>query len=490
MAFSSVYQSGHVPSVLEQMLTEISYHRTREISQYAREDSGFVLLNPTTFWTDLFVRHFLYYCDDKVHDDLLFFVRKHQKRTSARYIPKFETAIEVFRKDSRKLPIGDTDVDWEETLYLNLILQQLEYTLTCAVCTRTSPKDLQILKKNSQRVYASPSRRSMDCKGEMEEISYPNIFFTVDNYDEVFEDILVRDGEIVCVELVAADKEGALQTVIFLGSIHYEAVKRVYDARASLSSRFAQKVSLGWYQGQQRLEFVHMKGPKGKGHAEMAVTKQKGSGVETPTSEPGYSITDYDWEDAEDDNPYLQRRMSDPSSNLNTYVRSWKSHQDIKKSQSETEVDYYSDGINEIEAGDIRDVQPQLYSHKKRSHATEKSRNKNKISVDAVKLQNECRKQNKVSSTMHQKEIKVTNKNKSACDKDKQTMDACMNELDDTAYNRLWTMRGFGQAYHFWKESRRANSPALHAYLTYITLPWHSIIADILDSKEQPVLTF
>ncbi len=69
--------------------------------------------------------------------------------------------------------------------------------------------------------------------------------------------------------------------------------------QASLSSRFAQRVSLGWYQGQQRLEFVRMRGPQGKGHAEMAVTKQKGSGVETPTSEPGYSITDYDWEDVD-----------------------------------------------------------------------------------------------------------------------------------------------------------------------------------------------
>ncbi|XP_042909921.1 uncharacterized protein KIAA0930 homolog isoform X2 [Parasteatoda tepidariorum] len=407
-------------SVLENMLSEISYHRIREISQYEyAEESGFVLLNPTRFWTDLFVRHFLHYCDDKFRDDLLFFVRKHQKRTAARYIPKFETAIEVFRKDSKKLPIGDPDVDWEETVYLNLILQQFEYTLTCAVCTRTSPKDLQILKRNSQKVYASPSKRSMDCKGEMEEISYPNIFFTVDNYDEVFEDILVRDGEMVCVELVAEDKEGSLQKVLFLGSIHYEAVKRVYDARASLSSRFAQKVSLGWYQGQQRLEFVRMRGPKGKGHAEMAVTKQKGSGVETPTSEPGYSITDYDWDDMED-NPYLQRRMSDPSSNLNNF-KSWKGRQDsqTQKSQSETEIDYYPNGINEIEAGDIRD------------------------------------------------------------------------ELDDTGYNRLWTMRGFGQAYHFWKESKRASSPALNAYLTYVTVPWHSIISDILDdSKMKPILTF
>ena len=61
-------------------------------------ESGFVLLNPTTFWTDLFVRNFVYHSDDKIRDDLLFFVRKHQKRTSARYIPKFEVNIINFFK--------------------------------------------------------------------------------------------------------------------------------------------------------------------------------------------------------------------------------------------------------------------------------------------------------------------------------------------------------------------------------------------------------
>lgn len=55
---------------------------------------------------------------------------------------------------------------------------------------------------------------------------------------QIFEDIIVRDGEMVCVELVAADKEGALQRVIFLGSIHYDAVKRVYDARVTILNVF------------------------------------------------------------------------------------------------------------------------------------------------------------------------------------------------------------------------------------------------------------
>ena len=43
-----------------------------------------------------------------------------------------------------------------------------------------------------QRVYASPSRRSMDSKGTKEEITYPNIFFMVDNFEEVSCTILLH----------------------------------------------------------------------------------------------------------------------------------------------------------------------------------------------------------------------------------------------------------------------------------------------------------
>lgn len=57
-------------------------------------------------------------------------------------------------------------------------------------------------------------------------------------------------------------------------------------------------------------------------------------------------------------------------------------------------------------------------------------------------------------------------------------LNACISvftELDDGAYNPLWTMRGFTQTFHFWKENRRAQSVPLNAFLTYITLPWWSI---------------
>lgn len=63
-----------------------------------------------------------------------------------------QTDVEVFRKDSKKLPIGDPEIDWEETVYLNLIVHQFDYTITLAICTRTSPKELQVLKRHSQKV--------------------------------------------------------------------------------------------------------------------------------------------------------------------------------------------------------------------------------------------------------------------------------------------------------------------------------------------------
>lgn len=38
----------------------------------------------------------------------------------------FQVEVEVYRRDSKKLPgLGDPDIDWEESVYLNLILQKV-----------------------------------------------------------------------------------------------------------------------------------------------------------------------------------------------------------------------------------------------------------------------------------------------------------------------------------------------------------------------------
>ena len=103
---------------------------------------------------------------------------------------------------------------------------------------------------------------------------------------------------------------------------------------------------------------------QGKGHAEMAVTKPKGSGAETPTSEPGYCVTDAlwdaEWDDAEELFLYRhQRRLSDPSANLNNFVRGgWRTKPDsiATKARSENEgLDSMANGLSEIEAGDVKD---------------------------------------------------------------------------------------------------------------------------------------
>ncbi|XP_046395367.1 uncharacterized protein LOC124162776 isoform X2 [Ischnura elegans] len=518
MAFGEMSISLNRPTMLEQLLEEINFQRTKEMRQLMKDDSGFVVLQGTTYWTDLFVRHFLFQAENCIDcDDLLFFVRKRHIKGSSRYLPKYETEVEVFRKDSRKLPIGDPDIDWEETVYLNLIVHQFDYTLTLAICTRTSPKELQVLKRHSQKVYASPSRRRMDTKGEVEEMTYPHICFMVDNFDEIFCDILVRDGEMVCVELVASDREGAVQGVIFLGSIRYDALKKVYDARVSRSSlggKVAQRMTFGLFSGissNRRVEFVKMKGPRGKGHAEMAVTKPQGCGAETPTSEPGLCAIDAwdsDWEeDPEDFYLYRhQRRLSDPSSNLNNFVRGgWrtKSYADSgQKSRSENEgLDCLAGGLAEIEAGDVRDVRPPrhhhsapcLSAHSKHQYFRGCPRRVSKAHVNVGDTTFPLKTMGDGSRIVYVCDAKVARGETAKKEEASTGSDASKGdsgELDDGAYNPLWTMRGFTQTFHFWKETKRAQSVPLNALLTYVTLPWWSIARDILNHREGPILTF
>jgi len=52
--------------------------------------------------------------------------------------------------------------------------------------------------------------------------------------------------------------------------------------------------------------------------------------------------------------------------------------------------------------------------------------------------------------------------------------------LDDGAYNPLWAMRGFTQSFHMWRETRRAQSIPLNAFLTYISLPCGAMMKGML----------
>ena len=46
------------------------------------------------------------------------------------------------------------------------------------------------------------------------------------------------------------------------------------------------------------------------------------------------------------------------------------------------------------------------------------------------------------------------------------------------------------QVLHNWKERKRAECVPLRVNLTYITLPWWSIVNSILTTRDPPMLTF
>ena len=78
-------------------------------------------------------------------------------------------------------------------------------------------------------------------------------------------------------------------------------------------------MSLGLFKGQKRVEYVRMRGPGSKGHAEMAISRVKGSGPETPIQTP--DSENFNYEDFEE----VRNRVSPEgrtisSFNLREYV--------------------------------------------------------------------------------------------------------------------------------------------------------------------------
>lgn len=514
-------------SPLQQLIDEINFQRAKEMRQMLKDDSGFVLVHGTAFWTDLFVRHFIFEQEEDTNcqeqDDLLFFIRKRHQRTSKKYLPRFETTVEVFRRDNKRLPVGDPEIDWQETVYTNLIIHRFNYYATLAVCTRTSPKQLQILKRHTERVWASPSRRSMSEKGTSEQITYPNICFMLDNFEQVFSDLIVRDGETIAVELVARDTSAGISGVIFLGSVRYDTLKRVYDSRVSACCRMAYRMSFGLFASasSRRMEFVRLSRPGDRGHAEMAITKPAGvSSCETPVSEPGFSLTDQ-WDsdvdagsDCENDETSKtavrwrshQRRSSDPSATLQAFLcsaavggggsaRADSSATALGRARSE------SDGLNtdmntpyaQVESGDLRDACVTVTADK---------------SVAACRLTScDCCTDNPVppgtdaacqspllccAGTLYRWFYSVPERTTETA---LRPINKCMAgemQLNDRGYNPIWTMRGHMQTFHCWKESRRQASTPLNALLTYIMLPCSDIVHELLckETRQKPILTF
>ncbi|KAF5929557.1 hypothetical protein HPG69_006279 [Diceros bicornis minor] len=434
---------------LQHMLRAIAEERSR--LSLRREVCGLGCFKDDriVFWTWMFSTYFMEKWAPR-QDDMLFYVRRKlaftgsESGVDARKLAEAEpeVEVEVYRRDSKKLPgLGDPDIDWEESVCLNLILQKLDYMVTCAVCTRADGGDIHIHKKKSQQVFASPSKHPMDSKGEESKISYPNIFFMIDSFEEVFSDMTVGEGEMVCVELVASDKTNMFQGVIFQGSIRYEALKKVYDNRVSVAARMAQKMSFGFYK-YSNMEFVRMKGPQGKGHAEMAVSR-----VSTGDTSPCGTEED-----------------SSPASPM---------HERVRAAQPRG-----GGAILSLRSSSHR--LPDAYiPHPVSTPPTPERNNRPAFFSPSLKRK------------VPRNRIAEMKKSHSANDSEEFFReDEGGADLHNATNLRSRSLSGTGRSLvGSWLKLNRADGNfLLYAHLTYVTLPLHRILTDILEVRQKPIL--
>ncbi|KAJ1670487.1 hypothetical protein GGF38_001493, partial [Coemansia sp. RSA 25] len=307
-------------------------------------------------WNALFRQYFVE-SEDANHDDMLFFVRPIGEAREAgagglnnagsnaggsgggsvvgrRTAGEEQDAVFVLRKQSPPsiLPHFSEVIMWKETFLLNLIVQ-MPCKLTVAVCKRRSKQGgaqqrggMSVVRKHvSKRVYALPSKSRMDRPKDNAcppECSWPYIYYVIDDYEDMFEDMFIKKGEYLCVELSAripvpghAEEQlslasptktmamadggsfasekpvsyasqdgnvfnsvrsrltsansatGTTKVVLFQGAASFGALIDNYVHRLS-SKNMLHRLRKPAYTP----EFIMMRGPGGKGHAQVAIT--------------------------------------------------------------------------------------------------------------------------------------------------------------------------------------------------------------------------
>eukprot|EP01135_Chromosphaera_perkinsii_P003486 Nk52_evm12s245 gene=Nk52_evmTU12s245 len=269
----------------------------------------FVVIDPEKysenrlFWSVMFKQYFVERAGGD-EDDLLFFVRI-QNAESAPNGEDSQSSLEGSKEEPfyalRKngpIPIPNEHsirVDWEKTVYLNILLHEFDYRVTVAHCTaRTKSERMKGISKTVTKVYPSPSRQRMDVKGTHTEFTYPFIYFALEDFENIFKDIVVSPGECVCVELLSQPKVGQANaqnardsieglgkvlgdkgeasiespdvpsTVLFQGAVGYDALDKAYNKK---------KTGLDVLVNRKPVRYLMMRGPQCKGEAQMAISR-------------------------------------------------------------------------------------------------------------------------------------------------------------------------------------------------------------------------
>ncbi|KAJ6399907.1 hypothetical protein OIU84_015542 [Salix udensis] len=212
---------GETPSRYE-LLSMVKKHTKLLGKTTVEEDDASDVEMDSQFWHDVLD---LYYIGGKESrrkqdDDLVFFVRKRSTQGYG-FNDSVESAAPYFvRRWAPKLDniVGESslEVDWRRSFYLNLIAHT-SYTVTVAICSQEvlrnhqAGQDTQLspIYKVVKTVYASPSRVNfqLDSKKEVEPTpAYPDIFFSVDDFDSTFDAVVLTERDhCYCVLLNAHD---------------------------------------------------------------------------------------------------------------------------------------------------------------------------------------------------------------------------------------------------------------------------------------------
>ena len=253
-------------------------------------------------------------------DDLVFLVRGVGEGGAAAGAPPegWEVLWEVLvrrRGPAALLDLGQ-GVDWTRSFYLNVVLQA-RYQLTVALCQGADLERHRAglagpatpLMKVTRRVYASPSRVSVDpaaASGRAEappQPAYPDVFFFVPDFTDAFGDVVAArpSDQCLCVLLsctgcgaldpgVAGGGGGAggkwKKVCVFSGFVSQERLCGALDLRPGGGGRLFGGL-LGGARGAPSPHLVRLQGPNNKGNAEVAVTEMPATRADRDTGEEG-----------------------------------------------------------------------------------------------------------------------------------------------------------------------------------------------------------
>ena len=175
---------------------------------------------------------------------------------------------------------------WRDTFCLNVLLQ-LRYTVTVAVGKMTDDR-FSAAEKVVAEAYPSISRpESVVVKGQTL-YTYPLLCFTFDNFDELFQRIVVSKGQAIVFQLqvhggsgahldidkarhaagiggdASEDEKQSVRATIFEGGVPYDRLHQGYQLRRPSIIDFRNFTD-------KKMAFLPMRGPGGKGRAEVGV---------------------------------------------------------------------------------------------------------------------------------------------------------------------------------------------------------------------------